>query len=464
MLELISSFAGSMKRSWNSAAARSKLHSIEALLRHRYKLSRILSNIGWLLIDNVFRLGIGLAMTILLARYLAPDQFGLFNYALAVIALISPVARLGVDNMVLCDLVKTPSDCDIILGTTFGLRIVSATFVSALSISLLALLGLAEFQVLMMIGILSLGVILRSFETVVFWFQSQIQSKNIVYIRNLALSLSAILQIMLVRKQAPLFAFTGVLLSEAIFLTVGLIIVYQLYGPGFSRWRFRADRAKLLLRRGWPLILSSLAITIYMKVDQIMLGNILGGEAVGVYSAATRVSEAFYFLPTVLVSSITPVLVEVRERNTSLYHLHLQRLFSLMIAMGIAVAVIVTLTAAPLIHGLFSSDYAAAVSILVIHIWASPFVFLGVAQGPWDVNEDLQQLALARFGMGSIMNIILNLLLIPIYGPIGATVATVVSYIAINYLANFIHPKTRVISRLQSKAFIFSQLLPTRSS
>ena len=435
---------------------------MKALLEKRYKLAGILSNIGWLLVDNVLRLGISFAMTISLARYLGPDQFGLFSYALAFIALISPVAKLGMDNVVLYDLVKTPEDRGVVLGTTFGLRLVSATLISVLSVTLLALIGLAESQVLIMIGILSFSIILRSSETVIFWFQSQVKSKSTVYARNIAIASSAILQVVLIYKQAPLVAFVGVLLGEAIFLTIGLIAIFQLYGPGFNGWCFSKDRARLLLRRGWPLILSSLAITIYMKVDQIMLGGMLNGEAVGVYSAATRISEAFYFLPLMIVSSITPTLIQIREESISLYHMRLQQMFSLMIAMGVGVAITITVVAIPLIHILFGSDYMTAVPVLIVHIWASPFVFLGVSQGPWDVNENLQQLALVRYGMGSVINILLNIFLIPAYGVMGATVATVASYIAINYLANFIHPRTRIISRLQSRAFIFSQLLPAR--
>jgi polysaccharide transporter, PST family len=409
--------------------------------------------------DNILRLSIGLVMTIWLARYLEPNQFGLFSYALAISALLSPLAKLGLDNIVVRDLILTPEKTGQILGTTFSLRILTGIGTGILGISLAILLNPNELSAQALVSILSISTVMRAFETIALWFQSQVQSKYVVYAKIGAFLFSVVIQTVLIFQRASLLAFATVILCEIALSSLGMAWAYRQYGPGFKEWKFSIEQARTLLNQGWPLVFSALAITLYMKVDQLMLAYMVGNESVGIYSAATRISEALYFAPIAVVCSVAPALIEAKGKSIELYHQRLQQLFSLMVVTGVTISIFITSTSSFLIYHLFGSNYIAAAPVLTIHIWASVFVFLGVVQGLWDVNEHLQKLAFARASFGSVMNIVLNLFLIPAYGAMGASIATLISYVAINYFANLVHPKTSHIFYMQSRAFRLSKLI-----
>ncbi|MEM6450156.1 MAG: flippase [Cyanobacteria bacterium P01_D01_bin.105] len=432
-------------------------------LTRRHRLVEVLSNISWIVFDSVFRLSLGLYMSVSLARHLGPVQFGTLSYALVVTTILNPLAKLGLDNILVRDLIRSSEQTNCILGTAFGMRLVASFFTAILAYMIAILLGSSEPGIIPLVAVFSISILIRPFETISLWFQSEVQSKYVSYVRSGSLFFAAIVQIILIWQKASLLTFATLALVEVVLLSCGLIFVYQKIGSGILNWRFNIGRAKSLLQQAWPLIFSSLAITLYMKIDQLMLGHMLGSESVGIYSAATRISESSYFFPIAIVSSLTPSLIRTKEKNLFLYHRRWQQLFSLMVVLGISVATILTLGSVSLIQFLFSESYVSAISVLNIHVWSSTFVFFGLAQGLWDVTENLQKLALVKVTSGSLINIALNIIMIPSYGPVGAAISTLVSYMFVNYLSNFFHAKTRMIFYFQSKAFLLACLFPKKS-
>jgi PST family polysaccharide transporter len=192
---------------------------------------------------------------------------------------------------------------------------------------------------------------------------------------------------------------------------------------------------------------------IYMRIDVVMLKVMQGDTAVGIYAAATRVSEVWYFIPTAIVSSVSPSIIRARG-NHALYYSRLRRLFSLMSLTAIVIGSGIALMSHWIIHILYSNAFVAAGPVLAVHIWASVFVFLGVAQAPWDVAENLLKLGFYRTLSGAVSNVLLNLVLIPRYGPLGAAVATVISYAVSGVFANAFNARTRPIFLMQLKSFL----------
>jgi len=192
-----------------------------------------------------------------------------------------------------------------------------------------------------------------------------------------------------------------------------------------------------------------MAIMVYMKIDQVMLGEMVGSRAVGVYSAAIRISEVWYFIPISIVGSVYPSLIEARKASTAVYYQRLARLFRLVAAIALAIAIPMTFISGYLAKALYGTDYEGVGPILAVHIWAALFVFLGVAQGPSNIIEGLTKLALLRTFLGAVANVLLNLLLIPIYGAFGAAVATTVSYALSGVVLNAFSRRTRKIFALQ---------------
>ena len=182
-----------------------------------------------------------------------------------------------------------------------------------------------------------------------------------------------------------------------------------------------------------------------MKIDQVMIQEMLGSEAVGQYAAATRLSEIWYFIPTVVASSLFPAIVNAKRQSEELYYDRLQKLFDLVVWIAIAIALPITFLSDMIVNMLYGEQYNQAASVLMIHIWASIFVFLGVVSGNWYINENLQLLAFWRAFYGMISNIFLNLLLITKYGIQGAAIATLISYMIVDFISDIVNCYSRRI-------------------
>ena len=426
--------------------------SLLSLVRKFGSEKSAIQNIAWLFFDRILRMGVGLFVGVWVARYLGVQQFGIFNYATAFVALFNPLTTLGLDALVIRSIVREPQLKDEILGTTFWLKLCGAIVCLLLTVGSIFVLRQDDQLTVGLVAILATAGILHAFDTIDFWFQSQVQSKYTVVARNTAFIIIALVKVVLIKMQAPLVAFAWATLGEVALGTAGLIIAYRFKGYSIL-WRWSLSLAKTLLTESWPLILSGLTIMIYMKIDQIMLG-LVGDEAVGLYSAATRISEVWYFIPTAISSSVAPSIYAAKQVSEELYYQRIKKLIRLLVIISLVVAVPMSFLSTTIITLLFGNGYAAAGSILGIHIWAAVFVFMGVASSSWFIAEGLTQLAFRRTLMGAVVNVILNWLLIPAYAGVGAAVATVISQAIASFLSHATHAKTRKIFKVQIKCFL----------
>lgn len=421
-------------------------------------LRKIIGNTAWLFADRIMRLIFGLLIGVWVARYLGPDRYGIFNYAIAFVALFGWLTQLGLNRIVVRDIVRYPDRKNEILGTALVLKLLGGLAALAISIGLILFLRPDDRLTQSIVAIIAVSGIFKSFETIDFWFQSQVQSKYTVTARSTAYIITNLLKLLLIQIRAPLIAFAWVWSGEWALSALGLAIVYRIYGHWIRAWRFSWQQARRMLAESWPLMISGIVIVIYMKIDIIMIGQMLDDRAVGVYSAAVKISELWYFVPTSIVQSVFPSIVKAKEVNESLYYDRLQKLFNLMAVIGYVVAIPMTLLATPIIVLLFGQDYSTAGSILSVHIWAGLFVSLGVASSPWLITEGLTKFSAATTGCGAVVNMILNVLLIPRYGIMGAAIATVIAQLVASYLANLFYRRTRIAFVSQTRALTLIDL------
>jgi PST family polysaccharide transporter len=427
---------------------------LRSKIAHRPKLQKILINTGWLFGDKILRMGVGLVVGVWVARYLGPEQFGLLSYALAFVALFTAVANLGLNSIVVRDLVQDPSTAKTTMGTAFVLSIMGG--LSAFGLSLVAISYARPDDELakLIIVLLSLLMVLKATDVVRYWFESQVQSKYVVWIENGIFLVVSAVKIGLILANASLIAFVWVIAAEAMIVAVALISIYAWKGDKLTAWRFRFARAKGLLKDSWPLILSGLAIMIYMRIDQIMLGQMLGDKAVGIFSAAVRISEVWYFIPMAIVASVFPSIIEAKKEGEAKYYQRLQKLSDFMVLLALAVAIPMTFLSDWVVTLLFGNAYQQSGTVLAIHIWAGLFVFLGLASGKWFIIEGFQRYYFCRTLLGAGVNVGLNLIMIPKFGVIGAAWATVVSQACANVIFNIFNRKTRTVFFIQCKSFL----------
>lgn len=427
-------------------------------IRGRVYLQKVLENMGWLFFDKFFRMGIGLFVGVWVARYLGPEKYGTLGYAQAFVALFATFASLGLDSIVIRDIVNDPSCKDETLGTAFSLKLAGGFLTTVLSVAAIYLLRPEDTLTLYLVGIIAIGTVFQSFSTIDFWFSSQIQSKYTVYAQNIAFVIISVIKVVLILRQAPLIAFAWAALAEVIIGSAGLVAFYRLNGYSMRKWKNNWFRARQLLNQSWPLILSGVTIMIYMRIDQIMLGQMVGQYAVGIYTSAVKLSEVWYFIPSAIVASLTPALLDAKKVNETLYYLRLQKIFNLLAVIAYSVALPMTFLSHWIITILFGAEYGAAGPVLAIYIWAAVFVFQGVARGVWIVAEGLMKFSLATTFAGLVINVVLNYLLIPIYGPIGSALATVFSQFVASVGSNYFYDKTRTIGKMQMKSLLIFRL------
>ena len=270
------------------------------------------------------------------------------------------------------------------------------------------------------------------------------KSKFIVYAHLVSLVVSSITKLIFVWISAPLVWFACVFLLDAVVLAIGLTAIYlQTTGKAWY-WKWRWQTAKELFRDAWPLILSGIVISIYMKIDQIMIKEMLGAEQVGFYAAAARLSEAWYFIPMAITSSVFPAIINAKKQSEELYYQRLQKLYDLMVWLAVAIALPTTFLSPWVIRVLYGDAFLQASGVLSIHIWAGVFVFLGVASGKWLLTENLQIFSMINTSIGAIVNIVLNYILIKKMGINGAAISTLISYFIAAYLCLSFFAKTRI--------------------
>ncbi|MEY8768503.1 flippase [Francisella philomiragia] len=388
---------------------------------------RYFANTGWLFIGNISRMLAALVVGIWVARYLGPEKFGILNYASSFVALFSVLTTLGLDGIVVRELVKDPSKSNNILGTAFGLKLLGFF---ALLIILLGVLYFAEqsLYIKSIIFVVALSTMMQSFNVFDFYFQSQVKSKFVALANLISLVISSITKIILILCGAELIYFAAVVVLDSFTLSLGFIYFYQSKKFGnIKNWRFKFAVAKSLLRDSWPLILSGLAISIYMNIDQVMINHMLGSQEVGQFAAAVRISTVWYFIPVVISSSLFPAIINAKKVSEELYYTRLQRLYDLMVWMAIAIALPMTFLSDWVVNLLYGQQYNQAGSVLMIHIWAGVFVFFASAWSKHVLVSNNQKIFIHFDLLSTLFNIVLNFIFIPRIGIIGAAIATAIS-------------------------------------
>lgn len=421
-------------------------------------LVRILDNIGWLFVDRVLRLVVGLAIGVWLARYLGPEQLGQLSYAIAFVGLFGAIASLGLNGIVVRDIVRDPDGARSTLGTAFVLSFLGGLIASALAFACITWLRPHDGLTRMFVVILAFGFLIKSTEVIKYWFDSQLMSRYPVWIEGGAFLSAGAVKIAMIVQEAPLIAFVWITLAEAALGAAGLVAIYVKRAVKVGPWRVRARRAKRLVKDSLPLALSGLAVMVYMRIDQIMLGDMLGAEAVGIYSASVRISEMCYFIPMAIATSLLPSTIEAKKNDETLYYRRLQKLFNLTVLTALAIALPTALFSSWIVQALYGEKFAPAGTILAIHAWGGVFVSLGVISSNWLLVENLQKLSFYRTLFGAAINVGLNCVLIPTYGIEGAAVATVLSYAAAALLFDLLNRKSRVLFIMKLRSLSFGAL------
>ncbi|MGV3604632.1 MAG: flippase [Dyadobacter fermentans] len=417
----------------------------------------VVLNVAWLALDKASRLLIGLVVGVWVARYLGPAHWGEINYTAAIVGIITTIANLGMDGFLVKEIVASPEQKNEILGTAFFTRLAFIPVGIAATFCYFYFTNAPDYYYYLF-AFLSPSFLISPFDLIDLEFQSRLKSKLTVVCKNIGYFIGAAIKIYCLLTHKSVFWFAAAIGIETLFAYIFLIFKYQSEQNIFN-WIFKKKRARQLLSTGWPFIVSNLAVILYMRIDQLMIGNIAGETELGLFSSTTKITDMFVFIPMAISGSYLSVLVKIKkEQSDEVFIRKICTFFGWMTRISIGVAIVISLLSQQIIQLLYGPEYHPAYSILAIHIWALVPMFLGVASGQYLIIENLQKYNVYKTLIGLTLNVLLNVILIPKMGAVGAAIATLISYYVSAIFSNFLFSSTKKLFRYQLRSFqmIFS--------
>ena len=416
-------------------------------------LRQIFSNTSWIVLERAIRLGVGFFVAIWVARYLGPSHYGVLSFGFAWVALFSAFGQLGLENIVVRDIVSDRRSEAEILGTATALRLIGGLLVVIGSSALYGVFYSFDNRTqLAVIALAGLAQVFLAAEAIDWWFRSHVEWRYVFRARVIAFIIATVSTITCITSGLGVVWIAAMTLLNAVMLAGFLLIEWLRHSKRKQLWKARAARAKTLLLDSWPAILSGLAIMVYMRIDQIMIGSMMTEADVGVYSVAVKLSEVWYVIPLAITQSVMPSIVSARKAQNGSYEQRLIGLIALLFWSSFIVAILVTFTGPSLITILFGHEYRLAGEVLRVHFWAGIFVALGVGINQWYIAENRLQISLYGTIAGALINVLLNLVLIPEFGINGAAFSTVGSYFVAAYLPAACFPSAKPAWRIVNRA------------
>jgi len=389
-------------------------------------ISGVFQNSAWLISDKIYQAVAGVGVTILLARYLGPSDFGNLAFVITFMAIFQVIANLGMDNLMLRDIGDETKTDGAILGTVFTMRLATGLLCWLVGYIAHGLIYGFDAALTVLIFIALTSLIFQSAEVIDIWFRSQGRSKVIVLYRVTIYTFSNIAKVLLVLYEANLTAFVVMLVVEFTLYALAFLHAYRSLRTT-KNWSVNFTLGLSYLKESAPYILSGLSIMIYMRFDQILLKQYLGNAQLGIYAAVIPLATIWYIIPTSLTSSIIPFVSEVRRRSEKEYMTLLRKVMRLYAIFGWIVFFCTLLIAPYIVPFLYGSAYDDSILALIIFSLTNLFVGMGMARSLWIVNERKPSVSLYSTLIGAIICILGNIVLIPLLGMLGCAIVAVLT-------------------------------------
>jgi len=394
-------------------------------------IKRYASNTLWALIARIFNTLTSLFVTIYLVRYLGPTNYGELSYAISFIGLFSVISTLGIENVLYRDLIKYPDQRNLYLGTTFLIRLCAGILASATAL-ILGFYTSPDDVSLIVIALLSLTFVFTPFSIIVTEFQANVAQKYPSFVTIAVVLILNLLKLGVIFSGEGVLYIACILLLEPILYAVFLSYIRVRYYGSFRTWRFNQTIARKLLIDSWPFIFIAVFITLYSRVDQIMLKHLIDSTAVGVYSAALRLAEAWFFIPLIIASSLFPAIINAKSISVREYRDRLLTLVYVFVILAILVAAPLSFFSKHIITLFYGPAFSGSAIVFAIYVWVGVGVVIDVVIRHFLIAENMRKTIFFVTAGAAVLNTLLNLLLIPVLGPAGAAWSTLISYVVLS--------------------------------
>ena len=413
----------------------------------------IMRNLFWAVLGKVVQLISGLIVGIIIARYLGPERYGLMNYVISYVFLFQTFAIFGLDQIEIREEARGEQPYQKIIGTAFGLKVMFSILFMAI-VSLTSWLTDADGYTTLLVAIYSLTIVLNSFGVIRNYFFAIVQNEYVVKSEIARTAVGIIIKLLLLASHANLTWFIVAYAFDGVLLSTGYLVAYRAKVGSVREWTFSSRYARFLLKESFPLLLTSAAVIVYQRIDQVMIGQMIDKEAVGFFAVASRFVEVLLFIPMMLTQTITPLLVKAREESQAVYEQKAQQFMNLSVWLSLLASALTACLAYWLVTLTFGQAYLPAVAVLQVMAFKAAATALSSTAGAMLVTEGLQRLAIFRDGLGCLVCVVFNYLLLPRYGIIAAAFVAIASTVAAGYLADAVIPAYRHLFVRQTRTLL----------
>lgn len=388
---------------------------------------KYLKNSSWLLFARLFTLVVAFFTTVYVIRYLGPENYGTLSYALSFVTLFAFLSSLGIDQIVYRELVKRPEDEGKILSSAFTLKIIGGFLAILLTLATAIFSGANQIE-LLLISIISLTLFASAGQITTYAYQARVQLKYPSLITVYTSIILAIAKLLVIYFDKGIIYFALILVLETIVYSLLYFFFYQLHFKLLKTWQ--VDRATIynLLNTSWPLMMSTVSIIIYSRIDQVMLKHYLDVSAVGIYDAAVRLSDVWYIIPNVILAALFPAIINAQKSSLTLFRKRIHLCAGLLIGLNLLIILPTNFLAPYIIELLFGTAFMESSSVLTIYIWSLIGFSLGQLMNAYLIAQNFTYIYLYTSVVTVLTNVALNIVLIPEYGVSGAAFATLISY------------------------------------
>ncbi|MEO8590565.1 MAG: flippase [Flavobacteriales bacterium] len=414
-------------------------------------------NFSWLFADRMVRLALVMVTGIFVTRHLGAGKFGQLNYAGAIVTIAFMLTSMGLNEIIVRDMVRHPERRDDLLGTSFWLKFIGSVVLN-IGVLLFALLKDFNALTITLILITAGAELFKPVMVTEYFFLSRVQGRVVAQVNIAQALVSSGFKLGLVAMNAPVIWFAWSYVIESAAYAVAWYVAYRHQDLHMRAWRWSKRMAIYLLSQSWPVVIYGIALQIQLKVDQVMIFDILkktiGEDAanveVGQYAVAVKMIEAMAFLPVIIQMSLSPAIARARVQDLDLYHERLTNQYRLMFLLYLSTSIPLFFVAEPLIVWLYGEEFRLAGHILAIFAARLVFSYIGVAKNSFITNESLFRFSLVNAIVGASINIGLNMVLIPTMHSNGAIWSTLISFFVSVYLVDAVHPRTRKNFRMMT--------------
>jgi len=392
-----------------------------------------------------------IVVSIYVARFLGPKGFGVISYAMALTTLFLAIARLGMESILVREVADKKLRVNNLMGTAFWLMF-AASGLAVLVLNTLVNISETDSLLIACIFFISLGIFFQPFFVIDYGFQGQIKAKYSSIAKTIAVSISSLIKIGLVFCESDLIFIAIAYACDNFFVALFLLIVHKKVQKHKFVNEFKWSFVKNLLKSAWPMVLSTLSIVLYMRVDQLMIKHLLGIEELGVYASATRIYEGCAMIFVVFTNSLLPLIVDVKNSSKEEFTNKMILIFRLVFWVAVGLAFLITLYSKEIITITFGLDYIGSQEPLEILMWALAFTGMGSVTARYLTAERQEKKIAIRTFVALAINLCLNFLLIPIYGITGAAISTLISITIANYFIDYTDKQLKTLIYIKNNA------------